>query len=71
MVLLFFFCIFDKPAMLGSGVMSTFIKSSYLFWGIPISAIMSPYVNTLPLDAFFGTLLPYHAYIGLNHIFTG
>ena len=58
-------------SIIGKGVMSPFIKSSYLLWGIPLSALVQPYIITLPFDIFFGTLLPYHAYIGMNHVFTG
>ena len=57
--------------ILGSSVLSPFIKSSYLFWGIPICALLEPIINTFPFDLFFGTLLPYHACIGMQHIATG
>merc|ERR1719189_925978 len=54
----------------GNSVMSTFIKTSVVFYAIPLSAIASPYLMTLPLDVIYGCVLPYHAYVGMAHIFT-
>eukprot|EP00484_Ammonia_sp_Unknown_P001006 CAMPEP_0197020384 /NCGR_PEP_ID=MMETSP1384-20130603/1144_1 /TAXON_ID=29189 /ORGANISM="Ammonia sp." /LENGTH=183 /DNA_ID=CAMNT_0042447995 /DNA_START=39 /DNA_END=590 /DNA_ORIENTATION=+ len=54
----------------GTSVMGAFIKSSVVFFGIPITAAASPYLNTLPVDVIYGCVLPYHAYVGMHHILT-
>ena len=55
----------------GASVIGAFIKTSVVFYAIPITAALSPYVNTLPMDAIYGIILPYHAYVGMAHILTG
>eukprot|EP01084_Bolivina_argentea_P140088 246380_1 len=59
-----------KFSVFGASVMGSFIKTSGVFFAIPVTAALSPYINTLPFDAVYGCLLPYHTYIGLHHIFT-
>ena len=58
-------------SVFGASVIGTFIKTSVVFYGIPITAAASPYFNTLPFDALYGCILPYHAYVGMAHIATG
>ena len=58
-------------SVFGASVISTFVKTSLVFYGIPITAAASPYFNTLPFDAVYGCILPYHAYVGMAHILTG
>ena len=60
-----------SSGVFGASVMSTFIKTSVVFYAIPLSALASPYFMTLPLDVVYGCVLPYHAYVGMAHIFTG
>ena len=55
----------------GPSVIGAFIKTSLVFYAIPITAAVSPYFNTLPMDVIYGIVLPYHAYIGMAHILTG
>ena len=55
----------------GPSVLGAFIKTSLVFYAIPVTAAVSPYFNTLPMDVIYGIILPYHAYIGMAHILTG
>merc|ERR1712113_1013370 len=54
----------------GASVIGAFIKTSLVFYAIPITAAISPYFNTLPFDVIYGIILPYHAYVGMAHILT-
>eukprot|EP00485_Elphidium_margaritaceum_P013188 CAMPEP_0202685306 /NCGR_PEP_ID=MMETSP1385-20130828/1057_1 /ASSEMBLY_ACC=CAM_ASM_000861 /TAXON_ID=933848 /ORGANISM="Elphidium margaritaceum" /LENGTH=182 /DNA_ID=CAMNT_0049339621 /DNA_START=26 /DNA_END=574 /DNA_ORIENTATION=+ len=54
----------------GASVMGAFLKTSLVFYAIPVTAALSPYVNTLPMDVIYGTILPYHAYVGMHHVLT-
>jgi len=56
--------------IVGGGVYSLFHKSSNILWCLPFTALLSHTINTLPFDVAYGLIIPYHAYIGLEHIFT-
>ena len=58
-------------SVFGASVIGAFIKTSLVFYAIPITAAASPYFNTLPVDFIYGLILPYHAYVGMAHILTG
>lgn len=58
-------------AILGASVMSAYFKTSLIFWGIPITAALSSIMPTLPFDAIYGCILPYHSYMGMSRIFAG
>ena len=57
--------------VLGGSVMAPFQKTALTLWALPVTAILSCWVNVLPFDAYFGCVIPYHTFIGLNHIITG
>eukprot|EP00483_Globobulimina_turgida_P011436 UN11458 len=59
-----------SSSVFGTSVMAGFVKTSLIFYAIPISAAASPYFNTLPLDLIYGFVLPYHAHVGMHHILT-
>merc|ERR1719373_671842 len=59
-----------SSGVFGHSVVAPFIQTSLIFYAIPITAAASPYFNMLPFDVLYGAILPYHAYVGMSHIFT-